>query len=120
MRKRTISILLAAILILASLAGCGSKDAGSGESAGGSTESAAAGAGEIRVGSKDFTENEIVAELYALALENAGYDVTRVFDISSSLVHQSIVSDEIDLYPEYTGTGLKRLLWQWVKQKIWI
>ncbi|MCR5156416.1 MAG: glycine/betaine ABC transporter substrate-binding protein [Butyrivibrio sp.] len=65
---------------------------------------------KVRIGSKDFTENEIVAELYALALEDAGYEVERVFDISSSVIHQSIVSDEIDLYPEYTGTGLLSIL----------
>lgn len=64
----------------------------------------------IRVGSKDFTENEIVAELYALALEDAGYDVERIFDIAGSVIHTSIVNDEIDLYPEYTGTGLISIL----------
>lgn len=64
----------------------------------------------IRVGSKDFTENEIVAELYALALEDAGYEVERVFDVASSVIHTSLVSDEIDLYPEYTGTGLLSIL----------
>ena len=64
----------------------------------------------IRVGSKDFTENEIVAELYALALEDAGYEVERIMDISSSVIHTSIVNDEIDLYPEYTGTGLISIL----------
>jgi osmoprotectant transport system substrate-binding protein len=66
--------------------------------------------GTIRVGSKDFTENEIVAEIYALALEDAGYKVDRTFDIASSIIHTSIVSDEIDLYPEYTGTGLISIL----------
>lgn len=60
----------------------------------------------IRVGSKDFTENEIVAEVYSLALEDAGYHVERVFDVAGSLIHSSIINDEIDLYPEYTGTGL--------------
>lgn len=64
----------------------------------------------IRVGSKDFTENEIVAELYALALEDAGYKVERMMDISSSVIHTSIVNNEIDLYPEYTGTGLISIL----------
>ena len=64
----------------------------------------------IRVGSKDFTENEIVAELYALALEDAGFKVERVFDIAGSVVHTSIINDEIDLYPEYTGTGLLSIL----------
>ena len=31
-------------------------------------------------------------------------------NISSSLIHNSIVNDEIDLYPEYTGTGLLSVL----------
>ncbi|MGO1581048.1 MAG: glycine betaine ABC transporter substrate-binding protein [Peptoniphilaceae bacterium] len=64
----------------------------------------------IKVGSKDFTENEIVAELYALALEDAGYEVERTMDIASSVIHTSITNKEIDLYPEYTGTGLISIL----------
>jgi osmoprotectant transport system substrate-binding protein len=64
----------------------------------------------IKIGSKDFTENLIVAELYALALEDKGYKVERLSNISSSLIHQSLISDEIDLYPEYTGTGLLSIL----------
>lgn len=64
----------------------------------------------IRVGSKDFTENEILAEIYALALEDAGFKVERNMDISSSVIHTSIVNNEIDLYPEYTGTGLLTVL----------
>ena len=64
----------------------------------------------IRVGSKDFTENLVIAEIYALALEDHGYNVKRVSNISSSLIHNSIVNDEIDLYPEYTGTGLLSVL----------
>ena len=125
MHKRTIAILLTVILAIAALAGCGGSGNGGGNGAGDSngagsnaagssqeagSESAGEAAGKVRIGSKDFTENEIVAELYSLALEDAGYDVTRVFDISSSLIHQSIVSDEIDIYPEYTGTGLLSIL----------
>lgn len=64
----------------------------------------------IRVGSKDFTENLVIAEIYALALEDNGYTVERVSNISSSLIHNSIVNDEIDLNPEYTGTGLLSVL----------
>lgn len=75
--------------------GCGSKGASS---------------DKVVIGSKNFTENEIVAEIYALALEDAGIDVERKFDISSSVVHTAIASDEIDLYPEYTGTGLIAVL----------
>ena len=75
-----------------------------------SVSSGAAAQDRIRIGSKDFTENEIVAELYALALEEEGYEVERIFDIASSVIHTSIVNDEIDLYPEYTGTGLISIL----------
>ena len=64
----------------------------------------------IRVGSKDFTENLVIAEIYALALEDNGYTVERVSNISSSLIHNSIVNDEIDLYTEYTGTSLLSVL----------
>lgn len=64
----------------------------------------------IRVGSKDFTESLVVSEIYALALENNGYKVDRVSNISSSLIHKSLVNDEIDLYPEYTGTALLTIL----------
>ena len=99
MKRSRVAAFVMALLVVASLVGCGASKDGAGQ----------AGA-SIRVGSKDFTENEIVSEVYALALENDGFEVTRTFDISSSLIHQSIVSDEIDLYPEYTGTGLLSIL----------
>lgn len=86
----TVAVLAAALTV-----GCGSKGANS---------------DKVVIGSKNFTENEIVAEIYALALEDAGIDVERKFDISSSVVHTAIASDEIDLYPEYTGTGLIAVL----------
>lgn len=64
----------------------------------------------IRIGSKDFTESLLVAEIYALALEDAGYKVERKLNIAGSVVHTSITNNEIDLYPEYTGTGLLTVL----------
>lgn len=64
----------------------------------------------IKVGSKNFTENLIVAEIYALALEDNGYTVERVANVSSSLIHTSLVNGEVDVYPEYTGTGLLSIL----------
>lgn len=99
--RKVAAVALSAFFAIGALAACGS-DGGSGS---GDGEGAT-----IRIGSKDFTENEIVAEIYALALEDAGYTVERTFDISSSLIHESLVNDEIDLYPEYTGTGLISIL----------
>ena len=60
----------------------------------------------IQVGSKDFTESLLVSEIYALALEDNGYEVERIQSIASSVIPQSLESGEIDLYPEYTGTAL--------------
>lgn len=65
---------------------------------------------DVRVGSKNFTENLIIGEIYALALEENGYTVERVPNIASSVIPESIASDEIDLYPEYTGTALLSIL----------
>ena len=64
----------------------------------------------IRIGSKNFSENLIVAELYALALEDAGHTVERKFNVAGSLLHPAITNNEIDLYPEYTGTALLSIL----------
>ena len=65
----------------------------------------------IRVGSKDFTEQFILGEMYALALEDAGYQVERKLNLGGTPVAQAALeSSEIDLYPEYTGTGLLTVL----------
>lgn len=67
----------------------------------------------IRIGSKNFTEAILVAELYALALENAGMTVERKFNLGATPVaHTALVNGEIDLYPEYTSTGLLEVLKQ--------
>ena len=100
--KRVLSGTLAALLGL-SLTACGAASSGTSTTADGKV-------GAIVIGSKDFTENEVVAEIYALALEDAGYTVERKMDIASSVIHTSIVNKEIDLYPEYTGTGLISIL----------
>lgn len=102
--KKAIALVLC-IVMAAGFAACGGKDGKEEATGDGASEKAV-----IRVGSKDFTEGLIVSELYALALEDAGYKVERVFDVAGSLVHTAITSDEIDMYPEYTGTGLLSIL----------
>jgi osmoprotectant transport system substrate-binding protein len=64
----------------------------------------------IKVGSKNFTESLVLGELYADALEHAGYKVERKLNLGDAIVHTSLVSGAIDLYPEYTGTGLISIL----------
>lgn len=61
----------------------------------------------IRVGSKNFGENIIVGEVYAAALERAGFPVQRHMNLGSTqIATEAMVRGDIDLYPEYTGTGL--------------
>ncbi|WP_439499899.1 glycine betaine ABC transporter substrate-binding protein [Bosea sp. (in: a-proteobacteria)] len=65
----------------------------------------------IKIGSKNFTEQFIVAELYAAALENAGFKVERKINLGGTLVaHEALKSGAIDLYPEYTGTGFNAVM----------
>lgn len=69
------------------------------------------GSSPIKVGSKDFTEASIIGEMYALALEKAGFQVERKLNLGGTPVAQAALqSGEIDLYPEYTGTALLTIL----------
>ncbi len=71
----------------------------------------AGGKTTIKVGSKDFTEQFIIGEMYALVLEDAGFNVERKLNLGGTPVAQAAMeSGEIDLYPEYTGTGLLTVL----------
>ncbi len=71
------------------------------------------GSGEdtVSVGSKDFTEQLIIGEMYALVLEENGFTVERKLNLGGTPVAQAAIeSGEIDLYPEYTGTALLTVL----------
>ncbi|MPY94793.1 MAG: glycine/betaine ABC transporter substrate-binding protein [Acidimicrobiia bacterium] len=61
--------------------------------------------GSLTVGSTNFAEQEIVAELYAQVLEAAGASVTKKFQLGArEIVAPALGSGEIDLYPEYIGS----------------
>ncbi len=61
----------------------------------------------IRIGSKNFAESILLAELYAQTLENLGIAVERRFDLGSTQIAlAALTRGDIDCYPEYTGTAL--------------
>ncbi len=65
----------------------------------------------ITVGSKDFTESIILAEIVSTLLEDNGFTVERQFNLGgTAVVHQALISGEVDIYVEYTGTGLLAIL----------
>jgi Periplasmic glycine betaine/choline-binding (lipo)protein of an ABC-type transport system (osmoprotectant binding protein) len=65
---------------------------------------------KITVGSKDFTESVILAEILAQMLEKRGVVVTRRFELGGNLPHDALLAKEIDVYPEYTGTAYTAIL----------
>lgn len=70
-----------------------------------------AAAEPIKVGSKNFTEQYILAEMYAALLEKAGFQVERKINLGGTLIaHQALTTGQIDLYPEYTGTALSAVV----------
>lgn len=88
-------VVVAALLLLALVAAACGDDAGSDGDSGGK--------GDITVGvSGAFAENQIVAEMYAQVLEDAGYNVERQMDIGTREVSQAALDKgEIDVVPEY-------------------
>ncbi|MEO6050872.1 MAG: ABC transporter permease/substrate-binding protein [Pyrinomonadaceae bacterium] len=65
---------------------------------------------QIIVGSKDFTESIILAEILAQMLEKKGVGVERKLELGGNIAHESLLSKLIDVYPEYTGTAYTAIL----------
>ncbi len=73
----------------------------------------------VRVGSKDFAESIILGEMYARLLEESGLTVERKLNLGGTVIaHEALLSDELDIYPEYTGTGLLVVLGSTVEAAI--
>ncbi|PPI54160.1 ABC transporter substrate-binding protein [Rathayibacter toxicus] len=69
-----------------------------------------AGGGTIVVGSQDYYSNEIIAEIYAQALEKDGFSVDRQFRIGQREIYlPEMKKGSIDVFPEYDGSLLQAL-----------
>lgn len=65
----------------------------------------------VRVGSKNFSEQVLLAEIVAQALEQGGIRVDRRLNLGGTFVcHRALVAGQLDLYPEYTGTAFTAIL----------
>jgi glycine betaine/choline ABC-type transport system substrate-binding protein len=61
----------------------------------------------VRVGAKPFAENQILAHMFSAVLADAGYRVEKQIPYGNTFdLQEAIKEDKLDLYPEYTGTGL--------------
>jgi glycine betaine/choline ABC-type transport system substrate-binding protein len=103
---------IAALACAALIAACGGDDDGSGGGDGGTGEkliqsNSANRNVTITVGSKNFTEEFILGEINAQALEAAGYKVKRDLNLGSEqIAFRALKNGNIDGYPEYTSTAL--------------
>jgi osmoprotectant transport system substrate-binding protein len=122
-RKRgTIAAAALAVIAIASLSACSTNStstsssssasapatsAGSSSSSGGSNPLSPTGGGAVVVGSANFPESELLAEIYILALQAKGVKVTPKLNINSREVYYpQIKSGAISIIPEYNGTLL--------------
>jgi glycine betaine/choline ABC-type transport system substrate-binding protein len=91
-----------------SSSGGGSGSIGSDSAAGNEIQKIDSASGKtITVGSKNFTEQFVLGEIYAQALEAAGYTVQKQLNLGSELIaYKALQAGKVDAYPEYTGTAL--------------
>jgi glycine betaine/choline ABC-type transport system substrate-binding protein len=114
---RALFALIAAGVIAFGAAACGDDDEDSGSSSDSGSESATVIESnpdnegvEVTIGSKNFDEQFILGEIYAQALEAAGYTVKTELNLGSEVVaKKALESGEVDAYPEYTSTTLTSL-----------
>jgi osmoprotectant transport system substrate-binding protein len=114
--RRNLTRLAAALMLVASLAlalaACGSDNGSNTSSASTSTAAAAPaqpgkGKPPVTIGTKDFTEEFILGELYKGALEAKGYTVNLKKNIGATeIIDTALTSHKIDAYPEYTGESV--------------
>jgi glycine betaine/choline ABC-type transport system substrate-binding protein len=112
LRARSAFLLAVAAIMAVGVAACG----GGGETTSGGTSGSSDnliqsnpqnGDVTITVGSKNFTEEYILGEIYAQGLEAAGYNVKTKLNLGSETIAKKAIEDgEISGYPEYTSTAL--------------
>ena len=113
-RGHPVAALLAAIVVLASviaLSACGDDNSSSSDTSSSSGQVIQRNADnadkQITVGSKNFTEEFILGEIYAQALQAAGYKIKKDLNLGDAeIAFKALKSDDIDGYPEYTSTAL--------------
>jgi osmoprotectant transport system substrate-binding protein len=99
--RRAFAFAAALTAVLLAVAGCGSS--GSSKSAAEGSGSPSSG-GKVVIGSADFSESEVLANLYALLLQNAGY-TTEIKTVTTREIYEpALEKGQIDIVPDYAAT----------------
>jgi osmoprotectant transport system substrate-binding protein len=118
MTKHRWFVLLMLLVAALAVAGCGDDDDDDGGGGGSASTSEEQAAGQIQkddansavdvtIGSKNFTEQKVLGEIYAQALEAAGYTVSKELNLGDEKTAlKALEGGQISAYPEYTGTAL--------------
>jgi glycine betaine/choline ABC-type transport system substrate-binding protein len=118
-RSRALLASLFALVLALGLAACGGDDNGGGGGGGGGkiVSHPKNGKVTVTVGSKNFTEEYILGEIYAQALEAAGYKVEKQLNLGDSNIAIKALKDgQIDGYPDYTAPVLEQFFGLEVQQ----
>jgi osmoprotectant transport system permease protein len=106
MRQRRARVGIACALAVATAAACGCDRRGVAGTGG-----VAAAGGEVRVGSKAFTESVVLAEIVTRFLSGRGVAATHRKQLGGTrILFGALAAGEIDVYPEYTGTLTQEIL----------
>src|SRR3954452_6588757 len=100
--RRFLAGVMAAAASASILAACGSSDSSSSTATDGGSSTPAADKGTVRISGQNFTEAEIVADMYAAVLQKAGY-TPDVHLVGTRDVYMKIFPKKLDVVPEYTG-----------------
>jgi osmoprotectant transport system substrate-binding protein len=115
---RLLSVLLAVLCSALVFAACGEDDEEPTNTPSGASQEESGSGGEIqrnkensavtlKIGSKNFTEQKVLGEIYAQGLEAAGYTVETDLNLGDEATAlAALKGGDIDAYPEYTGTAL--------------
>lgn len=105
-RTRTITTWLAGVFALTlALAACGGEDnLSGGDGNGGGGDGGGGSKGSLTVGAANFTEGQVMAEMYAALLEDAGYSVTVETVDNREIYEPALEKGEVDVVPEYAAT----------------
>jgi osmoprotectant transport system substrate-binding protein len=101
---RTILAVVAALALTIGVAACGSDSSGDSTSTQAAATQPGKGKPAVTLGTKNFTEQFVLGQLYKQALEAKGYKVALKQNIGSTeIADKALRSGQIDLYPEYIG-----------------